>query len=212
MLDLIPHVLREVAPGEKIIAGPFLLAPYPDNGCGDASAPSSINPCAAFLFKCRDHIGVKFAAAGRLPKNAARCDNEKTWTTGDVIEFFIQAEGRDDYYEFHLTPEGIRLQLHLPHYSLLRKVPFENKICDCGLAAKTLSLSDDLWVGEMRVPFASLSENGEEGMGEAKYCVSRYYYVNALEIEYSSYPPLPARGYHNPPCWACLKKCGESPR
>jgi len=215
--------------GEKIVAGPFELVSYP---CVDGFGPEEPrNPCAALLFRTKDRIGVKFAASGALPKNAAKMDNEKTWLTGDVMEFFIMPEGRDDYYEFHATPEGRRLQLHLPHYKLLGKMPFEDNLCDCGLEVKTHELTNDLWVGEMSVEIGKLGNwevaklwNCEVAkfeklqktekkipqfpnfpISQIRFCVSRYYYGNARDIEYSSYPPLPARGYHNPPKWKEVK-------
>jgi hypothetical protein len=46
--------------------------------------------------------------------------NEETWKTGDVVELFLQNDGSPDYYEFHLTPENQRLQLHFPDAAALR--------------------------------------------------------------------------------------------
>ncbi len=46
------------------------------------------------------------------PRNTAAKWNEPTWKTGDVLELFIGLHGRPDYYEFHVTPENQRLQLH----------------------------------------------------------------------------------------------------
>ena len=69
--------------------------------------------------------------------NRARNDNEKTWETGDVMECFIQLPGHEDYFEFHVTPEERKLQLHLP--SVLRRAARNRRLRrssakpDCGL-------------------------------------------------------------------------------
>lgn len=52
--------------------------------------------------------------------NASRSLNERTWTTGDVFEMFIKSESVDDYYEFHVTPENQKLQLHFPSVAAFR--------------------------------------------------------------------------------------------
>jgi hypothetical protein len=40
--------------------------------------------------------------------------NQKMWELGDVLEFFVQVEGRADYLEMHVTPSNHRLHLRLP--------------------------------------------------------------------------------------------------
>ena len=61
--------------------------------------------------------------------NTAKVNNERTWTTGDVCEFFIQPAGQDDYFEFHVTPEGITLQLHLPPVSRMGSLVTCSRFC-----------------------------------------------------------------------------------
>lgn len=57
--------------------------------------------------------------------NTSRSLNERTWTTGDVFEMFIKSEAADDYYEFHVTPENQKLQLHFPNVEAFRaKLPW----------------------------------------------------------------------------------------
>ena len=198
--SLLTQVQRELATCGKTIAAPFLLERYPNGGACD-------NPCAAALALRNGAIIVKFAAAGRLPKNSAKRDNEPTWATGDVIEFFIQPPGRIDYYEFHITPESRRLQLHFPLGKIIRKIPYYKNICDCNLAVRTLSLAPDLWTGELSIPLSALGITMNAAQNSASpsiihYCVSRYYYENSIKAELSSHPALTApRGFHNPPLW-----------
>jgi hypothetical protein len=42
-------------------------------------------------------------------------DNQRMWQLGDVFEIFLQKEGRSDYVELHLSPNGHRLHLRLPN-------------------------------------------------------------------------------------------------
>lgn len=60
----------------------------------------------------------------REPANRATEWNERTWMLGDVLELFLQSESpqREDYYEFHVTPENQRLQLHFPDGEATRRV------------------------------------------------------------------------------------------
>ena len=91
------------------------------------------HPAAAMMLA--EKYGVRLAALMQSdhPENHADADNQQTWRSGDVLELFLQETGRPDYYEFHSTPEGIRLQLHLPDCITFRSIPHEQKICDAGL-------------------------------------------------------------------------------
>ena len=70
---------------------------------------------------CRlEHDGSNFYASALLrtrnPWNKAEKDNDFTWQLGDTLELFIQLKGREDYFELHSTPNGIRFQYHIPDY------------------------------------------------------------------------------------------------
>lgn len=43
----------------------------------------------------------------------ASSDNQKLWMLGDVFEVFLMVEGRSDYAEMHVAPNGKRMHLHL---------------------------------------------------------------------------------------------------
>lgn len=40
--------------------------------------------------------------------------NDRTYELGDLFEILVRPEGQDDYFEFHVTPENQKLQLHWP--------------------------------------------------------------------------------------------------
>lgn len=40
--------------------------------------------------------------------------NDRTYQLGDLFEILLRPEGQTDYFEFHITPENQKLQLHWP--------------------------------------------------------------------------------------------------
>lgn len=46
--------------------------------------------------------------------SSSTADGQKMWELGDVFEMFVQVQGRTDYVELHVTPNGHRLHLQLP--------------------------------------------------------------------------------------------------
>jgi len=44
--------------------------------------------------------------------NSATLANSRTWESGDVFEIFLRPAGGKRYFEFHVTPENVQLQLH----------------------------------------------------------------------------------------------------
>lgn len=134
--------------------------------------------------------------------NSATENNTKTWLTGDVLECFVQPAGTGDYYEFHVTPEGITLQLHLPPIERFRTIPFEQEICEAGLKAKAQKFPErNLWCGELIVPFKGIGLNRDKLNG-TRFAICRYNYnKNWSEPEISSTGLFPGGTFHCPSQW-----------
>ncbi len=133
------------------------------------------------------------------PRNRATADNQQTWRLGDAFEFFIQLPGHADYHEFHSTPKGIRLQLHLPDYLTFQECSHESKCCDAGLKVENRPLPEEgLWYSRMTIPFAGIGAEGPR----CRFFFARYNYsdVPGDAPELSSWPFL-AGTFHNPPRW-----------
>lgn len=171
-------------------AGVFSLMRYPEGG-------EPFEKCVAVLGASGDEIVVRAAAYDSHTQNKAVVDNEKTWLLGDVVEFFIQPPGQEDYYEFHVTPEGRRLQLHLMDYRTFREFSFESKCCDTGLRVQS-NVSGNIWISEMRIPLSALGISGVSGV---RFAICRYNYGAAGEPEMSSTMSDRELGFHNPPKW-----------
>ena len=157
------------------------------------------HPTAA-LMRAEDS-GVRLAALMRAahPKNSADADNRQTWLSGDALELFLQETGRPDYHEFHSTPEGIRLQLHLPDHITFRNIPHERKICDAGLRVfNRIDPSRQLWYCEMFVPYAGFMTGAAETF---RFGLGRYDCEDDPEKPAISCWPFMKETLHSPEDW-----------
>ena len=134
--------------------------------------------------------------------NTARKNNERTWLTGDAAECFFQIAGHRDYYEFHATPEGFSLQLHLESAETLRDYTFEQEICEIGVQ---VSASKDekakLWTAELILPFRLIGLD-KSSLNGSRFVCSRYNYTHGKEEpELSASRFFPKGSFHSPADW-----------
>lgn len=131
------------------------------------------------------------------PVNRATKLNDPMWMTGDVLELFFHAEGRPAYYEFHVTPENIHLQLFFPstaafhegrghrHWSLT-----EPKFT----SATRINADRTGWEAVMRVPLALvLDEPRADGARKFRFSFSRYDYQPGRKYPVTSATPRMSR-------------------
>ncbi|MBE6378942.1 MAG: hypothetical protein E7051_09040 [Lentisphaerae bacterium] len=132
------------------------------------------------------------------PANKVKKDNQQTWLNGDVFEVFLQLPGHQDYYEFHTTPEGHKLQLHLPDAITFRDLPHKKKICEVGLQVRNVIEPKEMfWYCELRIPFAGLQVPNNK----CRFAFARYDYTDFEEKpEISTYPYFPET-VHTPDFW-----------
>ncbi len=110
------------------------------------------------------------------PSNRARTDNAETWLLGDVFELFFQIRGHEDYFEFHSTPEGFRLQLHIPDFRTFRGIPHREKVCECGLQVRnSMDPVHELWRSELMIPFEKIGLTPDLISG-SRFTFARYQY------------------------------------
>lgn len=140
------------------------------------------------------------------PANRAVEWNDATWATGDVWEFFFQAEGRPGYYEFHVTPENCRLQLFFPnraafhakrghrHWAIAESV-FES--------AARVNAEHTGWEAVMRIPVSRILDLPRaDGTRRFKFSFSRYDYQPGRQHPVTSATPrLSAPDFHNIDEW-----------
>ena len=126
-------------------------------------------------------------------------NNQRLWELGDVLEFFIQLAGHDDYYEFQLAPNGRTLKLHMPNDRTFRTIPFEQRFCNVQLQVRNLiSHRRRLVYSEITVPLAEL--DGGNRAAKIRCLVGRYHYpADIPEISASTH--MPGGEFHNPAVW-----------
>ncbi len=114
------------------------------------------------------------------PANRATNWNERTWLTGDALEFFFQAEERPGYYEFHVTPEDCRLQLFFPsRAAFAERGPLQRlMIAESRFESATrVNATRTGWEAIMRVKLPLvLDEPREDGSRRFRFLLSRYDY------------------------------------
>ena len=127
-------------------------------------------------------------------------DNQKTWLLGDAFEIMFRRAGDEDYHEFHSTPDGIRLQLHILDYRTRPQIPYEDKICSCGLTVRNRRNSErDLWYSELIIPFDGIGLTPETVKGSTFVVIRQnHYYEKEREISATRVFPETA---HFPPLW-----------
>lgn len=155
-------------------------------------------------------IGAELVAYGMFeddqPANRARTWNEPTWMTGDVWEFFFQAEGRPGYHEFHVTPEDCRLQLFFPSSAAFREgrghrhwSSMEKQFA----SAARVNAERTRWEAVMRVPLDRVFEGPRaDATRRFKYLFSRYdYQPGRPAAETSASGKLSRPDFHNIAAW-----------
>ncbi|HMO50124.1 MAG TPA: hypothetical protein PKE26_05325 [Kiritimatiellia bacterium] len=137
--------------------------------------------------------------------NTATGRGAKTWTTGDVLEFFIQPDGsKSRYFEFHVTPSGAALSLRIDDASSLRADCYR---FDALLYESDFSFEYGRWeAGWWAHADVSAEEIGLRDAEAARCCLCRYNYHHAWpKPELSSTAQLTGlTSFHHPECWHSL--------
>jgi hypothetical protein len=133
--------------------------------------------------------------------NSATEHNDRTWATGDVMElFFKPTAARTDYFELHLTPESLTLQLHVPSVEGLTKTQFEKMFHQSQFVVKTEKFKTPEykgWMGYMDIPFEGILLDC--GIDAATFTVCRYNYNDSWDApDICSTTRFPKGGFHQP--------------
>jgi hypothetical protein len=134
--------------------------------------------------------------------NLADRHNQPTWELGDAFEVFAQRQGEPGYTEVHVTPENVRLHLHFPDATAIRRVRAgEAKHADyfgdpeALLSYAWVHRQETLWRALARLPFVVAS--GETW--RLSFC--RYDATHGAEPIASSTSPHTVANFHLPAEW-----------
>lgn len=154
--------------------------------------------------------GEDLVAYGHLrddqPANRATQWNDATWITGDALEFFFHAEGRPGYYEFHVTPENVRLQLFFPsRASFLERRGHKHWAIQESQFESVVRVNPErtYWEALMRVKLSLIfNEPRDDGSRRFRFSFSRYdYQPGRKKPVTSATTPLSAPDFHNISQW-----------
>lgn len=173
-----------------------------------AAREADFRPGCVWLGVQGDALIIYGVLEDEQPANRATQWNDHTWMTGDVLEFFFQAEGRPGYYEFHVTPENCRLQLFFSSSAAFRQ---RRRFEDATIAesrfesAAYIHASRTCWEAVMRVPLSLvLDEPRSDGSRRFKFLLSRYDYQpgRMRPVTSTTVTGLNGPDFHNTQHWA----------
>lgn len=140
--------------------------------------------------------------------------NDAVFMKGDVFEMFFQPEGQRSYFEFHVTPGNVHLQLRFPDHGAAREIrcgsadpllPF--KIDEARFESWT-EVREGRWSVLSRIPWASIVEEpSASAAGRIRFSFCRYDWTRGRSRPVlSSTSPHRALDFHRIGEWRTLAR------
>ena len=130
-------------------------------------------------------------------------NNQTLFTLGDVAEFFIKpGESREDYWEIHVSPNDLLMDVHFPSRGAIRsgQVTWEQVVAAESGSRKRVATppEEGYWVTELCVPWQAFGYDCPPEPDEIwQFSVSRYNYTGDLDhVEHSSVAPFTELNFH----------------
>jgi len=130
-------------------------------------------------------------------------DNQCMWQLGDVVEFFVKpGVERPDYWEIHITPNGLIMDIHIPERAGLvsGEISWAQVIAADSRSRKWVKSvpGQGVWAVELCVPWATFGVSGVPEPGTTwQFAVCRYNCTGGLEDpELSSTAHYTQPGFH----------------
>lgn len=144
---------------------------------------------------------------------AATDHNQRMWELGDTFEIFLRAVTRTAYFEFHVTPKNLRLQLSIPNTATLRAAQRENIFEPFLMPGEVFTST--VWLEPVQARWSLLAEipaevvSGRPGPASDegwRFSFSRYDYTRGVpEPVISSTSPHPREDFHSQAEWGWLR-------
>ena len=130
-------------------------------------------------------------------------NDQKMWTLGDVVEFFVKpGRERNDYWEIHVTPNGFIMDLYITDREafLEERIPFEEALSHRSRSTFQVEVFSPQckWCTEICIPWEAFKVDAPPAPGtEWQFAVCRYNCNGGLENpELSSVAPYTRASFH----------------
>lgn len=146
--------------------------------------------------------------------NPATQFNQEAYTMGDVFEIFLRPSQQEKYYELHVTPDNVQLQLVFPNPDGegLKQSKGLSSHFTSGVLQTNISVQSDMnrWRVLAKVPAAISESNTIESGDVWLFSFSRYDYTHGnVKPVISSSSPHEIPNFHRQQEWGFLKFDGE---
>lgn len=145
------------------------------------------------------HLSLEADLIDEEVSSIATAHQQRLWEQGDVIELFFQREGKDDYYEYQIAPNGFTLALHYPDLSQVMAVRRGERPLEEFFSRELIEAEAEMtpkgWKARLSVPL-----DAKEG-DQMRVSCSRYDYGTGRAPILSSTSPHPIRDFHRPQDW-----------
>lgn len=135
--------------------------------------------------------------------------NDNTWEKGDVFEIFLRNMKREEYQEFHITPNNCKLQLRIPSLEALvdrqkRHAVMKGFELSPEVFRSRVWIEKERWSVLARIPFGELQLPESPVGTELAFSFSRYDYTRGQEPILSSTSCHRELNFHRQQEWNCL--------
>ncbi len=141
--------------------------------------------------------------------------NDQTWEKGDVFEIFLRNPASMEYQEFHIAPNGAKLQLRIPSLDEFvdrgkRHAAMGNFELTGGAIRSRIWIEGRRWVTLTQIPFTELQLPANPVGSDLKFSFSRYDYTRGTpEPVLSSTSPHREVNFHRQEDWSRLVICNR---
>jgi hypothetical protein len=159
-----------------------------------------------------EHFYAAFDLVDRDVVQEATEDQQHHYRTGDVAELFLKPAERPHYWEFYVTPNGLKTAFFYPGRGRLGLPSALQYTSGIRVAAHVDGSLNDWgdtdrgWTAEVAIPLAELSAAGVRFAPDVAWTAAagRYNFgVHLNHVELSSFPPM-TRNFHQHESWAPL--------
>jgi hypothetical protein len=169
------------------------------------SAPESgLQPARVWLATTKDRFVVLAELEDHDIMTSARRHNDPLWDLGDVLEIFLRHTGRPEYYEFHVAPNGVTLDLRYPRFYASRASGIAPYLLDQPHFSAWVQCDPivNRWRVAATIPAANLVPANILGTEtEWQFSFSRYDCGPDRSPIFSSTSPHPVLGFHRVEDW-----------